>query len=232
MKQQKKLLRGYLWWCCILLLLYSSSSLLLRSSSVIIGGIISYIRGTISRIDERGVKSTLLEVTTEHRQLVNHVEQWLRTQDDDTMNHFIHFMDGKKKSVFVRRVEWVVDWVLGLYKVVGPIVILSLLSRWRRDEREEELEDVDDDDEREEQQKEQKERVDPCSPGYHGVDPVQEENDRNDRVYATKVEEISTSPTGVAMSCSSGMMVVTPTLGSEALQRHQSESSSPFDDDE
>lgn len=188
----------------------------------------SYIRGTTPRIDDRGVTSTLLEVTTEHRQLVNHVEQWLRTQDDDTMNHFIHFMEGKKKSVFVRRVEWVVDWVLGLYKVVGPIVILSLLSGWRRDEQEQQQQE-EEDDEREEQKQQQEheeeqeaERIALCSLERHGVDPVQEENDR---VYATKV------PNAMEDISSTSMVVVTPTLGSESLQRHQSESS-PFNFDE
>ena len=131
------LLQTYGYVCCILLLVYPcfrTSSLLCRYIQSFTTMLYMKYDSTSNTVDEhqQRVTSTLLAVSTEHRQLIGQVDQWLRTQDEEIVDDFIQFMDGKRKSRVVTWVEWGVDWLLGLYKVVAPLMILSLLSGWRQ----------------------------------------------------------------------------------------------------
>lgn len=139
MKTRNKagILRGYVRWCAILLSLYACSSFLITTSTMVLRGIQTIVFNGMKHImfspgqsirDDDSVRARILDATADHRQLVSHIEQWLRTQNEETMAHFLEYMHGKRKSRFIHRVEWVVDWLLVLYKIVAPFAILSLFS--------------------------------------------------------------------------------------------------------
>jgi hypothetical protein len=66
-----------------------------------------------------------------HDRLVNHVRSWVETQDDAVREHFESYLKARTASSLVASIETALDWLLWLYRIIVPIMLLGKLSSGR-----------------------------------------------------------------------------------------------------